>query len=257
MSILDTVFRRREPAVKYRTIDGGHPAPYPDMTDEQLYNYEMTFNVPKKTFDKPPGDIANSRAHVTEFGRTGAHSREHGIPEDPPVTAFRSTGQRTTGARNTNRSEYGASRQNTGHASAPHTDAEQDVTHPSVTQRIVSAQAEPPLDFSKPVRTSTTKQVVEIITTRARHPLFKVLGYIGDDQVVTMFTLNGQISENGACFLENVPQKQSLYLNIYPNRSMGGRERFFLTQHESREAADAAATVERIDCVQVEFDLKT
>ena len=40
MGILGTIMGRREPEVIYRTVDGGHPAPYPDMTDEQLYNYE-------------------------------------------------------------------------------------------------------------------------------------------------------------------------------------------------------------------------
>lgn len=213
MRILDSVLGKRESVVKYRTTDGGHPAPYPDMTDEQLYNYETTFNVPKKTFDQPPPAVIKKEQQARMTTRTSSARR-------PAANS-----QRT------------ASRQ----------PAEQATLQPA---------GQPPLDFSKPVRTVTTKQPVEIITTRARHPVFKVLGYIGEDQVATAFTLDGQISENGAVFLENMPQKQILYLNIYPNRSsLGNREKFFLTQHETPEAADAAATAERIACVPLQFEL--
>ncbi|HEX7636097.1 MAG TPA: hypothetical protein VF427_12560 [Noviherbaspirillum sp.] len=213
MRIFDSVLGKREPVIKYRTIDGGHPAPYPDMTDEQLYNYETAFNVPKKTFEKPPPEVVKKEQQARTASRT-------------------STARRTT-----------ANRQET----APRQPEEQATLQPPV---------QPPLDFSKPVRTVTTKQPVEIITTKARHPVFKVLGYIGEDQVATMFTLQGQISENGLVFLENMPQKQILYLNIYPNRSsLGNREKFFLTQHETREVADAAATAERIACVPLQFAL--
>lgn len=243
MNILDTVFRRREPAVKYRTIDGGHPAPYPDMTDEQLYNYEMTFDVPKKTFDKPPGMIAVSRTEAQAAGRAGASMRGHDGAHETAAAASRTTTMRSTTVRRTVPPRAGA----VPASGQPESGID--------STRSAPRPAALPLDLSRPVRTVTTRQPVEIITTRARHPLFKVLGYIGDDQVVTMFTLDGQISENGPPFLENVPHKQFLYLNIYPNRSMGGRERFFLTQHETRESADAAATAERIACVPVEFDL--
>lgn len=253
MSILDTVFRRREPAVKYRTTDGGHPAPYPDMTDEQLYNYEMTFNVPKKTFDRRPADAAPPAGAAT--GRTGPHGpRERTQAEESAAVVSRTSGPRTAGGRTA--PSGASSRTRPGASPAAPQDGEFSTTRTAVREPVVEPLLPTaPLDLSKPVRTVTTRQPVEIITTRARHPLFKVLGYIGDDQVVTMFTLDGQISENGPRFLENVPQRQSLYLNIYLNRAMGGRERFFLTQHETKEAADAAATVERITCIPVEFDL--
>lgn len=219
MRILDSVFSKREPVIKYRTTDGGHPAPYPDMTDEQLYNYETTFNVPKKTFDKPPPAVTKKEQQARMTTRTSTPLRTAANP------------QRTE---------------------------PRQVEEPVVAtlQPTVQSIDQSPLDFSKPVRTVTTKQPVEIITTKARHPVFKVLGYIGEDQVATMFTLDGQISENGPVFLENMPQKQILYLNIYPNRSsLSNRERFLLTQHETREAADAAATAERIACVPLQFEL--
>lgn len=252
MSILDTVFRRREPPPKYRTIDGGHPAPYPDMTDAQLYNYETTFNVPKKTFDKPPP------AETTVFARTEPQLHEIGktsvLRTKAPGNGMRTSGVR--GGETRTVSGISATRPN------PASSGDADEVEELPPARSLREPPEPdgapvPLDWSKPVRTVTTRQVVEVITTRARHPVFKVLGYIGEDQVATMFTLDGQISENGPRFLENVPQKQALYLNIYPNRDMGGRERFLITQHETKEAADAAATVERIACVPVEFDLCT
>lgn len=225
MRILDSVFGKREPTVKYRTIDGGHPAPYPDMTDEQLYNYEMTFNVPKKTFDKPPPAVLKKEQQAKE--------------QQPRMTTIKTAASRQP-ATNPQRTEP---RQ-----------PEEPVTALRPTVQLTDQPR--PLDFSKPVRTVTTKQSVEIITTKARHPVFPVLGYIGEDQVVTMFTLDGQISENGPVFLENMPLKQTLYLNIYPNRSsLGNREKFFLTQHDTREAADAAATPERIACVPLQFEL--
>lgn len=112
----------------------------------------------------------------------------------------------------------------------------------------------PPLDFSKPVRLITTKQSVEIITTRARHPVYKVHGYIGDDDVVTVFTLDGRLSETGLCYLENVPQQHQLFVNVYPNTDPLSRDRYLLTQHESREDADAAAQPGRLTCVAVELD---
>lgn len=112
----------------------------------------------------------------------------------------------------------------------------------------------PPLDFSRPVRLITTKQPVEIITTRARHPVYKVHGYIGDDDVVTVFTHDGRLSENGLRYLENVPQQHQLYVNVYANTDPLSRDRYLLTQHESREHADAAAQPGRLACIAVELD---
>lgn len=249
MSILDTVFRRREPAPKYRTIDGGHPAPYPDMTDAQLYAYETTFNVPQKTFDKPPNAAASPQSGMTEGGRSEPRLPESGADDEQAATDLRTTAIPTDRA-----GEACTAFRRTGSGQSRGAPAEPTIApEPAVIGEVTGPA--PALDWSKPVRTVTTRQPVEIITTKARHPVFKVLGYIGDDQVATMFTLDGQISENGPRFLENMPQKQLLYLNIYPNRAIGGRERFFLTQHETKEGADAAATGERLACVVVEFDL--
>jgi hypothetical protein len=188
VGILDSLLRRRKPTVEFRTIDGGHPAPFPDMTDEQLYNYEVAFNVPSRTFDKPP------------------------VPDEPTAPQKAQT-----------------------------------TTQPERPLTL------PPLDLSKPVRLISSRQPVEIITTRARHPVYKVHAYIGDDDVVTLFTLDGQLSENGPRCLENVPQRRQLFLNIYP-KAQGG-ERYLMTQHDTRQAADAAARPGRIACVPVHFDL--
>jgi hypothetical protein len=223
VGILESVLRRRDPGPKYRTVDGGHPAPYPDMTDEQLYNYEVAFKVPKRTFDKPP-----------PAARTTG--------DDQPTV----TRQRT---RSTN-----------GPATATNPRVEPVYNKPAYNDPVHKEGQTPgparPLDFSKPVRTITTKQPVEIITTRARHPVYKVHGYIGDSDIVTVFTLDGRISENGPVFLENIPQQQQLYLNIYLNPNPLNGERFILTQHESRAAADAAARNGRVACEPLQFDLE-
>jgi hypothetical protein len=105
------------------------------------------------------------------------------------------------------------------------------------------------------VRLVTTRQPVEIITTRARHPVYKVHGYVGDADIATVFTLDGRLSENGPCYLENVPEQRQLYLNIYLNdAAAGGNDKYLITQHDTREQADAAAGA-RVASVVVEFDL--
>ena len=217
LGILDAVRRRRETPPKYLTIDGGHPAPYPDMTDEQLYNYEMAFNIPHKTFDKPPV----SKKKATEQPTV---TRERPRPSREPGTQTRTTTQKTE----------------------PRPDLIPTREHTSQTR----------LDFTQPIRTITTKQPVEIITTRVRHPVFKVHGYIGDADVITVFTLDGRISENGPRFLENVPRQQQLYLNVYLNPDLHSRERFVITQHGSKEEADAAARTSRVACVPLQFDFR-
>lgn len=232
MGILGSLLGRREPVVAYRTIDGGHPAPYPDMTDEQLYNYEVTFNVPHRTFDKPPRPAkpASTQREATTIRR------------EPPQTAKK------------------ARQMNGQH---PQSTAEEAFDAPRNTARTETAEQQsrpiqlPPLDLNKPVRLITTKQPVDIITTRARHPVYKVHAYIGNDDVVTLFTLDGQLTENGPRFLENVPQRQQLYLNVYPNpdSDSASAERFLLTQHATRQDADAAARAGRLTCVSLQFDL--
>ena len=217
MGILDTVRRRRETPPKYVTVDGGHPAPYPDMTDEQLYNYEMAFNVPRKTFDKPP--VSKKKA-----------------TEQPTLTRERPRPSR---------------------GPSPHVSTTMQSTEPRLNPTPKQERAsQAKLDFTQPIRTITTKQPVEIITTRARHPVFKVHGYIGDADVVTVFTLDGQISENGPRFLENAPRQQQLYLNIYLNHDPHSRERFILTQHVSKKEADAAARAGRVACAPLQFDFE-
>lgn len=232
VGILGTLLGRREPVVEFRTVDGGHPAPFPDMTDEQLYNYEVTFNVPKRTFKEPPRSV---RPPDPRQPRKEPPLRKEPLTEtvaqktqERPAHNSFDTRQHTTTAHRPTRS----------------------MPPPPPEQKDL-----PPLDLSKPVRLVTTKQTVEIITTRARHPVYKVHAYIGDDDVVTVFTLEGQLSENGPRYLENIPQKQQMFLNIYPNLDGHGAEKYLLTQHASREQADAAARPGRITCVPLQFDL--
>lgn len=222
MGILGNIIGKREPVIEYRTVDGGHPAPYPDMTDEQLYNYEVTFNVARRTFDKPP------QAAATPAGKQPTCD-DPTMPRPAPDSRARHA-EKTFDAPRYTRQPAPAS------------------------QEPASAKEKLPLlDLSKPVRLVTSKQPVEIITTRARHPVYKVHGYIGDDDVVTVFTLEGQLSENGPRFLENVPQAQQLFLNIYPNPGGAAGARYAVTQHDSRQEADTAARPGRLVCVPVRF----
>jgi hypothetical protein len=237
LGIIGSILRRRDSAGGFRTIDGGHPAPYPDMTDEQLYNYEMAFNVAHKTFDRPP-------------------FIEPRIPDEPLIQTQQETWKRPANEKVLDSTRFSARRARV----EPQPDLQAD---PQIEpQREPRAALRPAdgavkaLDLSRPVRLVTTRQPVEIITTRARHPVYKVHGYVGDADIATVFTLDGRLSENGPCFLENVPEQRQLYLNIYLNDEVitGCGDRYLITQHDTREQADAAAGA-RVASVVVEFDL--
>ncbi|GAB3541865.1 hypothetical protein GCM10027343_12970 [Noviherbaspirillum agri] len=253
MGILGSMLGKREPAAAYRTIDGGHPAPFPDMTDEQLYNYEMTFNVARKTFDTPPPAVIEAQrraAAAAQDAQQKKHSADRATKPTFDAPRYTSRGAQTTEA--TGATEEWSEKTDWGDPG----ESRADMYGTTVTAvRKTRPEAGRPLDLTRPVRTITTKQPVDIITTRARHPVYKVHGYIGDDDVVTVFTLDGRLSENGPQFLENVPQQQQLHLNIYRNREPGAKEKYLVTQHETREDADAQALAGRITCVAVRFDL--
>lgn len=227
MGFLGDIRGRRESQPVYRTVDGGHPAPYPDMTDEQLYNYETTFNVAKRTFTHPPRPAhASQPAQAQQQPWVEPQAQSRPEPDQAQIQ------QRMRRNRAFDAPRYTARK----FARAPSS---------SPAGNVV-------LDFNKPVRTITTKQPVDIITTRARHPIYKVHAYIGDNDVVSVFTLDGRLSENGPHFLENAPERRQLHLNIYAVE--GGAERYRITQHESREEADAAAEQGRVACVEVKFE---
>jgi hypothetical protein len=273
VGILDTVLRRREPAAAYRTIDGGHPAPYPDMTDEQLYNYEIAFNVPKRTFDRPPRSTGRA-GYATRFEPEiepleptpiAPIVRESRVPERQSAAsqtheqAARQGNIMDTTPSSSQPASHDAPPQQGAQPQASATDS--DNAEPSLwteheqvwTSRIPLDEGRP-LDLTKPVRTITTRQPVEIITAKARHPVYKVHGYIGDDEIATVFTLDGRLSENSAQFLENVPEERELYLNIYPNDNSCNQDRYVITQHGTREEAEAAAGAGRIACVRADLN---
>ena len=231
MGFLGDIMGRRESLPVYRTVDGGHPAPYPDMTDEQLYNYETTFNVAKRTFTHPPRP---AHANAQQAPRAQMQQQPWVERQMQPQPEPDQTEQQPRMRRNRafDAPRYTARK----FARAPNS---------SPVGNMV-------LDFNKPVRTITTKQPVDIITTRARHPIYKVHAYIGDNDVVSVFTLDGRLSENGPHFLENAPERRQLHLNIYAPES--GTERYRITQHETREEADAAAEQGRVACVEVKFE---
>jgi len=237
LGIIGSILRRRDSAGGFRTIDGGHPAPYPDMTDEQLYNYEMAFNVAHKTFDRPP-------------------FIEPRIPDEPLIQTQQETWKRPANEKVLDSTRFSARRARV----APQADSQAEPDRephsgPRAAPQPTDSTTKP-LDLSRPVRLITTRQPVEIITTRARHPVYKVHGYVGDADIATVFTLDGRLSENGPCFLENVPEQRQLYLNIYLNDDVitGRGDRYLITQHDSREQADAAAGA-RVASVVVDIDL--
>jgi hypothetical protein len=239
LGIIGSILRRRESGSGFRTIDGGHPAPYPDMTDEQLYNYEIAFKVPRRTFDRPPAPAA-----------TAAPEPMKEVTEQPYQETETPTIRRTATDKVLHSTRFNARRVRPESRSGPRAEP-----------RVDTPDAPPPdsaapgtLDLSRPVRLVTTRQPVEIITTRARHPIYKVHGYIGDADIATVFTLDGRLSENGPCFLENVPEQHQLYLNIYLSDDPAGGDRYRITQHATREQAEAVAA-DRVASVAVQFDL--
>jgi hypothetical protein len=249
VGFLEGIRGRRPRLPLYRTVDGGHPAPYPDMTDEQLYNYETTFNVARRTFSQPP-PAAPARPSWAEpmfaesrFGESAGPTfayaplpKEAGVVPGPQARAPREADLPERERLRRNRA-FDAPRYTARKASRP---------------AAAATAADPALDFSKPVRTITTKQPVDIITTRARHPVYRVHAYIGDADVVSVFTLDGRLCENGPRFLENAPERRQLHLNIYLGAE--GGERYRITQHETRQEADAAAEDGRLVCMEVKFE---
>ncbi len=242
MGILGTLLGRREPVVAYRTVDGGHPAPFPDMTDEQLYNYEVTFNVPNRTFNEPPRSVRPPENRQPR--------------KEPPLRREPHTETVTRKTQERPREPFVDTDFDTLHSAATARRPTQSThTAPGVQAPPAEQKDLPPLDLAKPVRLVTTKQPVEIITTRARHPIYKVHAYIGNDDVVTVFTLDGRLSENGPRYLENAPQRRLLFLNIYPNRDARSVEKYVITQHDTKEQADGAARPDRLACVPLQFDV--
>ncbi len=249
MSILGAILGKRESAVGYRTIDGGHPAPYPDMTDEQLYNYEITFNVPKKTFDRPP--VSARASHIET--KTAGSGRYSASAHSTAAAHAEADADKTREMNEPHHADM-PPREPSFHESMLHPETKREPQWQSDAAAVAHPDGAP-LDLTKPVRTITTKQPVEIVTTKARHPIYKVHGYIGDDSVMTVFTLDGRLSENGARFLENLPEQKHLHLNIYSNPDPHAKERYLLTQHDTAEEAEACARENRISCVKVQFDL--
>lgn len=258
MSILAGFLGRRQRVVRYRTIDGGHPAPYPDMTDEQLYNYETTFNVPHRTFTHPPraSQPAAGTSYAPRAGQWSEPTEEPHMaaPAATPASQAQAVQERmaeparTRPERLRRNSAFDAPRY-TRKYGANSSSASAAVTAATSAPATGSAHSEPvALDYAKPVRTITTKQPVDVITTRARHPIYKVHAYIGDDDVVTVFTLDGRLCENGPRFLENAPELRQVYLNIYAAEEGGYR----ITEHATREEADQGAQGRRLVCVAVQ-----
>jgi len=241
VGILGTLLGKREPVVAYRTVDGGHPAPFPDMTDEQLYNYEVTFNVPNRTFKEPPRSVRPPDKRQPR--------------KEPPLKREPLTETVTQKTREHMDDTVFDTAHNTATARRPTQSMRTEPGMPGMHAPPVEQKNLPPLDLSKPVRLVTTKQPVEIITTRARHPVYKVHAYIGSDDVVTVFTLDGRLSENGPRYLENIPQRRQLFLNIYPNPDVLARDKYVITQHDSLEQANSAARQDRLACVPLQFDV--
>ncbi len=241
MGIIDSILRRHDYGGGYRTVDGGHPAPYPDMTDEQLYNYEIAFNVQRRTFERRPAAPAAATAAAVEPAARAATEK---VLDSARFSARRAARRAPPDATSTQARPGAQTRSSTSEPEPEHQPQPKVEPEPAPTAGS--------LDWSKPVRLVTTRQPVEILTTRARHPIFKVHGYIGDATVATVFTLDGRLSENGPCFLENVPERRQLFLNVYPEPAAG--QAYRITQHASRELADADASADRLACVAVELE---
>jgi hypothetical protein len=254
VGILESIMRKRDQTIAYRTIDGGHPAPYPDMTDEQLYNYEMAFHVTRKTFDRPPSSMQWTASLNCRDLREPYLDGSLVFDSSEPAT--RSCGSASTGMY-ASFTSAGAPNMIEQQVPQPAEAEEAPLFDLSMLEPATSTTPElplPPLDFSRPLRTITTRHPVEIITTRARHPVYKVHAYIGNDDVATVFTIDGRLCENGPRFLENAPQRERVFLNVYAAAGAEDGEKFTLTQHLSREQADAVAQPGRLACAPFEFD---
>ena len=102
-------------------------------------------------------------------------------------------------------------------------------------------------DFTKPVQTRSGLPVT-IITTKGRGK-YCVLGFVGEDEFVTRWNIDGRIDcskVNHELDLINVPEKRVMYVNIY-------RE-LVPFAYMSREHADQDKYIkDRIACIRVEY----
>lgn len=103
----------------------------------------------------------------------------------------------------------------------------------------------PAIDWTKPVQTKKGVPVT-VLTTEARHSVYKVMAYVGEEDWISSFMVDGRYTyaqDGHPKDLENIPEPKKeyvMYINVYPDGKT------FV--HESREKADETSNVKRIAC---------
>lgn len=103
-----------------------------------------------------------------------------------------------------------------------------------------------PLDLSKPVQTRDGQPVTIFTTERPNSP-YPVVGMTNEGTILT-YTAQGKSysdSREHALDLMNVPERRTIWLNIYENRPP--------REYSSRDQANFFADPGRIACVEVTY----
>lgn len=109
---------------------------------------------------------------------------------------------------------------------------------------------QPKFDWNKPFRTRDGGKA-ELLRKLNKHSLFQYVVLLTDKngkEDVGHYTESGKLyaSTDSPFDLINIPEKQKMWVNVYPDGMIIGRE--------TRKEADNSATYQRIACVEVEFE---
>lgn len=107
------------------------------------------------------------------------------------------------------------------------------------------------IDFTKPIQTDMSKELVTIITTEGRGQ-YPVIGYVGDSNKPSVWTEEGRKQHgfvSGDDLVNVPPPKHIGYINIYENRD------HIVIIRDSRSDCDKHGDTneKRIACVRIEY----
>lgn len=107
------------------------------------------------------------------------------------------------------------------------------------------------IDFNKPVQTRDGRKV-RILCTDGQHPIFPIVGFIGDEADVYEWTRDGAYNDQSFrqedVDIINVPERVERWLNIYP----GNVGSINSSRKNADESVDSSAR--RIGVIRITYE---
>lgn len=121
-----------------------------------------------------------------------------------------------------------------------------------ITWKDGDKQMEHKLDLSKPVQTRDGRSV-ELLTTNGQG-IVPIVGYISNYEHISVWYANGLYwngNNESINDLVNIPERKTAWVNLYltPDGDVWATS----PRHKTKEAADLAATYERVGCCEIEW----